>query len=131
MEINRTTLKEIRNHIQSKLDELDLGLKLELGNCSYSTDYATFKLNIQVEGGKSKEEQELEQVAMMRGLDLTKIWNEGSKQFKLHGYKTRARKNPFIVIDIKTQTEYVINDKVAAKYFSKEKTNVVQLKCNG
>ena len=131
MEINRTTLKEIRNHIQSKLDELDLGLKLELGNCSYSTDYATFKLNIQVEGGKSKEEQELEQVAMMRGLDLTKIWNEGSKQFKLHGYKTRARKKPFIVIDIKTQTEYVINDKVAEKYFSKEKTNVVQLKCNG
>ena len=42
MELNKVTLKEIRTQIQSKLNELDLGLKLELGNCSYDTDNATF-----------------------------------------------------------------------------------------
>ena len=78
MELNKVTLKEIRTQIQSKLNELDLGLKLELGNCSYDTDNATFKLNVQVEGGKSKIEQDLEMIAPIRCLDLTKIWNEGT-----------------------------------------------------
>lgn len=28
----------------------------------------------------------------MNGLDLDKAWKEGTHIFKLHGYKTRARK---------------------------------------
>ena len=128
MELNKTTLKEIRVKIQSKLNELDLGLKLELGNCSYDTDNATFKLNVQVEGGKSKIEQDLEMIASIRGLDLTKIWNEGTHKFRLHGFKNRARKNPFIIIDTLTQKQYVINDRVAEMQFSKEKSNVILMK---
>ena len=128
MELNKTTLKEIRVKIQSKLNELDLGLKLELGNCSYDTDNATFKLNVQVEGGKSKIEQDLEMIASIRGLDLTKIWNEGTHKFKLHGFKNRARKNPFVIIDTLTQKQYVINDRVAEMQFSKEKSNVILMK---
>ena len=128
MELNKTILKEIRVQIQSKLDELDLGLKLDLGNCSFSTDNATFKLNVLVEGGKTRVEQDLEMVASMRGLDLTKIWNEGSHVFKLHGYKSRARKNPFVIVDTLTQKQYVISDKVAERHFSKEKSNVIDLK---
>ena len=128
MELNKTILKEIRVQIQSKLDELDLGLKLDLGNCSFSTDNATFKLNVLVEGGKTRVEQDLEMVASMRGLDLEKTWNEGSHVFKLHGYKSRARKNPFVIVDTLTQKQYVISDKVAERHFSKEKSNVIDLK---
>tara|TARA_R100000742_G_C4220988_1_gene44786 strand:- start:71 stop:487 length:417 start_codon:yes stop_codon:yes gene_type:complete len=128
MELNKVTLKEIRTQIQSKLNELDLGLKLELGNCSYDTDNATFKLNVQVEGGKSKAEQDLEMIAPIRCLDLTKIWNEGTHKFRLHGFNNRARKNPFVIIDILTQKQYVISDKVAERQFSKEMSNVIQMK---
>ena len=131
MELNKTILKEIRVQIQSKLDELDLGLKLDLGNCSYSTDYATFKLNVQVEGGKSKIEKDLEMIASIRGLDLTKIWNEGTRKFKLHGFKNRSRKNPFVIVDTLTQKQYVINDKIAERHFSKENSNVIQMKKSG
>ena len=128
MELNKITLKEIRVKIQSKLDELDLGLKLDLGNCSFSTDNATFKLNVLVEGGKTRAEQDLEMIASIRGLDLTKIWNEGTHKFKLHGFKNRARKNPFVIIDTLTQKQYVINDRVAERQFSKEMSNVIQMK---
>jgi len=128
MELNKVTLKEIRVKIQSKLDELDLGLKLDLGNCSFSTDNATFKLNVLVDGGKTRVEQDLEMVANIRGLDLDKTWNEGAHVFKLHGYKSRARKNPFVIVDTLTQKQYVISDKVAERHFSKEKSNVIDLK---
>ena len=128
MELNKVTLKEIRTQIQSKLNELDLGLKLELGNCSYDTDNATFKLNVLVEGGKTKAEQDLEMIASIRGLDLTKIWSEGTHKFKLNGFKNRARNKPFVIIDILTQKQYVISDKVAERQFSKEMSNVIQMK---
>jgi hypothetical protein len=131
MELNKTTLKEIRVQIQAKLNELDLGLKLDLGNCTFSTDNATFKLNVLVEGGKSKVEQDLEMIASIRGLDLTKIWNEGTHKFRLHGFKNRARKNPFVIIDTLTQKQYVINDRVAERQFSKEKSNVLEMKLGG
>ena len=105
MELNKTTLKEIRVQIQAKLNELDLGLKLDLGNCTFSTDNATFKLNVLVEGGKTKIEKDLEMIANIRGLDLTKIWNEGTRKFKLHGFKNRSRKNPFVIVDTLTQKQ--------------------------
>ena len=67
-------------------------------------------------------------VANIRGLDLDKTWNEGAHVFKLHGYKSRARKNPFVIVDTLTQKQYVISDKVAERHFSKEKSNVIDLK---
>ena len=60
MQLNKATLKQVRNKVQSKLDELDLAVKFELGHCTYDSDgqYATFKLNVLVEGGKSKEQKD-------------------------------------------------------------------------
>tara|TARA_R100001443_G_scaffold35671_1_gene49482 strand:+ start:112 stop:507 length:396 start_codon:yes stop_codon:yes gene_type:complete len=131
MELNKLVLKEMRKSIQDKLDELDFNVKFSLGNCTYDTDYATFKLNVQVEGGKSKIEKDLEMIANIRGLDLTKIWNEGTRKFKLHGFKNRSRKNPFVIVDTLTKKQYVINDKIAERHFSKENSNVIEMKKSG
>ena len=127
MQLNKATLKQVRNKVQSQLDELDLAVKFELGHCTYDTDgqYATFKLNVLVEGGKSKEQKDLEWYAKMNGLDLDKAWKEGTHIFKLHGYKTRARKNPYIIRDTLTNKEYVISEQVAERHFKVEKQSEV------
>ena len=53
MSLNKNLLQEYRNKIQAKLDELDLDVELNIGNCSYGESHATFKLELQVKGGDS------------------------------------------------------------------------------
>tara|TARA_R100001440_G_scaffold72950_1_gene97137 strand:+ start:910 stop:1299 length:390 start_codon:yes stop_codon:yes gene_type:complete len=127
MSLNKIKLNEIRKEIEQKFFELDcagIGVELKLGNCSYSDTHATFKLEVQVKGGDTKEMSDLKQISSYRNLDLDKVYIEGRHHFKLVGWKSRARKKPFIVKDIKTDSQYVISEDVCDKWFKKLKEKV-------
>ena len=129
MSLNKIKLKEIREKIEQKFFELDcagLDVELKLGNCSYNDTYATFKLEVQVKGGDTKEMSDLKQISKYRNLDLDKVYIDGRHHFKLVGWKSRARKNPFIVKDIKTDSQYVIGEDVCDKRFKRPKEIVNQ-----
>ena len=117
MKLNKNNLKVIRNEIQAKLDELDLGLKLDLGNCSFNEDNATFKLKVLVNGGKTQEQKDLESIAKIYNLDTSKV----VKGYQLWGYKTRSPKRPFMVI--KDNQRYIITKEQAEKMFKMEQVN--------
>ena len=89
----------------------------ELGNCSYSGGEATFKLKVLIKGGKSIEEQDLEQMARLDALDTDKTATIGGKPCKLVGYKAKARKLPWIIENLTDGSRYVIDDYTAKKYY--------------
>ena len=119
MKLNKENINVFRNQIQDKLNELDIGLKLNLGNCTFTDENATFKLDIVIEGGKSKEQQDLVAIADIYKLDTTIT----VKGFKLVGYKSRSSKKPFIVSKVGTDDRFIISTRQAEDFFKKEIAN--------
>jgi hypothetical protein len=119
MHLNKNNLKVIRNEIQAKLNELDLGLKLDLGNCSFNEDNATFKLKVLVNGGKTQEQKDLESIANIYNLDTSKVVNG----YQLWGYKTRSPKRPFMITKLGDNLRYIITQKQAEDMFKMEQVN--------
>ena len=121
----KPVLRELRNQLQTLLDGTKYigtaqGLNdytFELGNCSYSGGEATFKLKVLIKGGKSIEEQDLEQMARLDALDTDKTATIGGKPCKLVGYKAKARKLPWIIEKLTDGSRYVIDDYTAKKYY--------------
>ena len=129
MNLTKDLLRRIRTRIQGELSKVEeeLNITLTLGNCSYSSNRAKFQLELLTEGGKSKEQEDLENMAQYLNLDLDKIAEEGKDNYKLWGYKSRARKNPFIIESVNNQKRYVISESHAVRLFQKEKPRVGEL----
>ena len=119
MSLDKVKLKELRKVINSKLQELNEGVTLELGNCSFRDSHATFKLEVQVKGGDSKRMSDLTQIAGHMNLDLDKIYINGAQHFNLAGWKSRARSKPFIVQCQNSLQEFVIDNDTCDKWFQK------------
>ena len=121
----KPVLRELRNQLQTLLDGTKYigtaqGLNdytFEVGNCSYSGGEATFKLKVLIKGGKSVEEQDLEQMARLDALDTDKTATIGGKPCKLVGYKAKARKLPWVIENLTDGSRYVIDDYTAKKYY--------------
>jgi|TARA_R100000084_G_C4648375_1_gene148124 hypothetical protein len=123
---NKQTLRTLREQIENALkDRVVLEeLVFELGSCSYDRDgsNATFKLNVRVKGAKTREEKQLNSFADLDEIDINKTWTEGTREFKLCGYNTKAPKFPYLMKDINssgTQT-YKIGTSTAKRWFAKE-----------
>jgi hypothetical protein len=114
----KPVLRELRSQLDAILKSNGIdGYTFEVGNCSYSGGEATFKLKVLIEGGKSIEEQDLEQMARLDALDTDKTATIGGKPCKLVGYKAKARKLPWIIENLTDGSRYVIDDYTAKKYY--------------
>ncbi len=119
MLLNRKIVKEMRLVLQDKLIDLD-NFEVEVGGANFSDTEVTFKVNLRIKGAKSQSEKELEDWAGIYKLDLDKIARLDGKEFKLSGYRRKARKKPFLIKDLQNGGEYIIDDDTAKKYFAKE-----------
>ena len=119
MLLNRKIVKEMRLVLQDKLTDLD-NFEVEVGSANFSDTEVTFKVNLRIKGAKSQSEKELEDWAGIYKLDLNKVARLDGKEFKLSGYRRRARKKPFLIKDLQNGGEYIISDDIAKKYFAKE-----------
>ena len=125
--IGRKGAKLIREELEEILTEplRNLGLRFELGSGGYDDDSVKFNgFRISTLDALTKEQKDLkhelkdrESIDWMLSLDAERIVQEGSRSYKLHGYRNRARKNPFIIIDTKTQSEYLISENEAERLF--------------
>lgn len=114
----KPVLRELRNQLDAILESSGIdGYTFEVGNCSYSGGEATFKLKVLIKGGKSVEEQDLEQMAELSDLDTTKIATLQGMKVSLVGYNSKARKRPWIIQDLTTAKRYVLDDYQAKKHF--------------
>ena len=80
----------------------------------------TFKVVLKKEGALSKEAKDLVGMAGLHDLDINKIGTNGLNTYSLVGYKSRARKNPWIIQNLTKGGDYVIDTDTAKKLFSRE-----------
>ena len=121
MKFDKPTARKIRAAMQEALDKADVnGVTIEVGNCSYSGGEATYKVKVLLDGAKSKEEQDLEQMANLIGLNTYKIATLQGMRVSLVSYNSRARKRPWVVQDLTTVKKYIIDDDTAKRLFGAE-----------
>ena len=129
---NKQTLKTLREFINKALQDMrghnqiimSTMYDFELGSCSYDRDgsNATCKLNVRVKGAKTREEKQLNTFADLDDIDINKTWTEGTREFKLCGYNTKAPKFPYLMKDINSSGSqtYKIGTSTAKRWFPKE-----------
>ena len=120
MLLNRTHVKNLRKVLENKLRGSMDNFIVEVGGASFNDTEVTFKVNLRMEGAKSQSEKDLEDFASMDGLHLTKVATLDGKEFKLSGFRRKARTKPYLIQEQTGGGEYIITTDTAKRYFAKE-----------
>ena len=120
MLLNRTNVKNLRKVLENKLRGSMDNFIVEVGSANFNDTEVTFKVNLRMKGAKSQSEKDLEDFASMDGLDLTKIATLDGKEFKLSGFRRKARTKPYLIQEQTGGGEYIITTDTAKRYFAKE-----------
>ena len=120
MLLNRTHVKNLRKVLENKLNGSMDNFIVEVGSANFNDTEVTFKVNLRMKGAKSQSEKDLEDFASIDGLDLTKVATLDGKEFKLSGFRRKARTKPYLIQDQKGGGEYIITTDTAKRYFGKE-----------
>ena len=116
----RSMLTNLRSVLQSTLDKADFdNMTIDVGNCSYTGGEATFKVKCILKGAKTREQIDLEYYADLHGIDTTAIAKLQGEDMSIVGYKSRARKKPWILQRLRDGAEFVCDDNLAKKFFKK------------
>jgi len=116
----RPMLTNLRSVLQSTLDKADFdNMTIDVGNCSYTGGEATFKVKCILKGAKTREQIDLEYYADLHGIDTTAIAKLQGEDMSIIGYKSRARKKPWILQRLRDGAEFVCDDNLAKKFFKK------------
>ena len=112
-----TLRKQMQNALNLFADRTDM--TIDVGNCKYSGGQATFQVKCLIKGAKTREQQDLEFYAKLEGIDTTAIAKLQGEDMSIVGYKSRARKNKWILQRLRDGAEFVCNDHVAKQFFKK------------
>lgn len=116
----RQQLNLLRTSMQIALDQYDFGeMEVDVGNCSYTGGEATFKVKCILKGAKTREQIDLEYYADLHGIDTTAIAKLQGEDMSIIGYKSRARKKPWILQRLRDGAEFVCDDNLAKRHFKK------------
>ena len=124
-QFTRSQLNSLRKQLQAALDgALDTenitgDITIEVGNCTYRGGEATFKVKCLVEGAKTREQEDLEFYAELHKLALTAVEKLMGEDMQLSGYKSRARKKPWILKRLRDGAEFVADTNLVEKFFKK------------
>ena len=119
-EFSRQQLNDLRNQLQSALDGADLpNITIDVGNCRYSGGEAKFQVKCTLEGAKTREMIDLEYYADLYNIDINKTAKLQGEDMKLSGYKSRARKKPFVLQRLRDGAAFVCTSHVAEQFFKK------------
>ena len=119
-QFTRQQLNLLRTSMQTALDQYDFGeMEVDVGNCSYTGGEATFKVKCILKGAKTREQIDLEYYADLHGIDTTAIAKLQGEDMSIIGYKSRARKKPWILQRLRDGAEFVCDDNLAKRHFKK------------
>ena len=120
-EFTKSQLDTLRKQMQNALkmfgDKADM--TIEVGNCKYSGGEATFQVKCLLKGAKTREQQDLEFYAELHGIDTTAIAKLQGEDMSIVGYKTRARKKPWILQRLRDGAEFVAGDNLVKQFYKK------------
>ena len=122
-------LKDLHNEMQKALekmqDETWGGVTFKVDSCTYRGGEATFKVKVLLDGAETKEKKDLKKMAILSRLDTSKVHDYHDHRsvryrMQLVGYKTKAKKMPWIVEDRLSGKEYKLTDTQARQWFEYE-----------
>ena len=120
-EFTKSQLDTLRKQMQNALkmfgDKADM--TIEVGNCRYSGGQATFQVKCLLKGAKTREQQDLEFYAELHDIDTTAIAKLQGEDMSIVGYKTRARKKPWILQRLRDGAEFVAGDNLVKQFYKK------------
>jgi hypothetical protein len=118
MKFDKATARKIHELMQKALEDADIdGVTMSVGNCSFTEGEATYKVKVLLDGGKSKEQTDLEQMSTLMSLDTSKIATLEGMKVSLVGYNSKARKRPWIIQNLTTAQKYILDDDTAKRLF--------------
>ena len=124
-QFTRSQLNSLRKQLQAALDgaidteNITGDITIDVGNCSYTGGEATFKVKCILKGAKTREQIDLEYYAELQGIDTTAIAKLQGEDMSIIGYKSRARKKPWILQRLRDGAEFVCSDQTAKAFFKK------------
>ena len=124
-EFSRSQLNELRKQLQAALDgavdteNITSDITIHVGNCSYAGGEATFKVKCTLKGAKTREQIDLEYYAELHQIDTTAIAKLQGEDMSIIGYKSRARKKPWILQRLRDGAEFVAGDNLVQQFFKK------------
>jgi len=124
--MNKLEAKKIRELLNKTLEPVlkEQGYTIEIGNAGYSNDEIKFNnIIIAEQGVMPKAERDLlDQITFLTEIKNKKLLKKDTVttidgvEYTLTGYRPRASKRPYIIIDNKNN-EYVITEKEALQHF--------------
>ncbi len=116
--MNKQEAKLLRKELNKVLDKFDVGYTVEVGNATFNDHDVTFKVTIAPQGTLTKQERDLAEYASLYELDTNKIAELHDGKYSLVGFSANARKRPFIIQNLLSETQYVIDLEQAQKHFA-------------
>ena len=125
--LNKQTVKELRNTLQNFIDHklsevaswVEDGYDIKVGNASFDSQEVTFKLTLRIKGVESKESMDLDRFAYLYDVVPQKVANVHGIDYKLVGYRVKARTKPFIVLNLQNNQEYIFTEDMGKRFFGK------------
>ena len=126
--MNLQSAKQIRVVLNSILKDNEIlkqnNINVNVGKCIYNDDIATYKVEVNIIGAKSKKEVLLQRQKdhledILNNSDEIQLESKDGK-YKLIGYKSQNKKYPYIIEDIpKNDKSYKISHQQMRNLFAK------------
>ena len=117
--IGRKEINKLEPEILDALKPLNekYGVSFRFDGGTIYEGYFNMKITVLLDGAKTIDQKMFDQQVELHKLDTKQIWKIEDKEFRLSGYRPKATKNCFIITDIKTGKECVINLQTALSFF--------------
>tara|TARA_E500000178_G_scaffold345333_1_gene395013 strand:+ start:684 stop:1079 length:396 start_codon:yes stop_codon:yes gene_type:complete len=123
--IDKKTCQVLRNELQRIIEEskdydsLNNQFDIKVGNASFDSQEVTFKLTLRLKNAESKESMDLNRYADLYNVEPQKVADVHGIKYKLVGFRVKARKQPFIVLNLTNNKEYLFTEDLGRKHFKK------------
>ena len=106
--------------VEEDLKALDDNYDITVGNASFDNYEVTFKLTLRAKNVESKESMDLNRFAYLYDVVPQKVADVHGIKYKLVGFRVKARKQPFIVLNLTNNKEYLFTEDMGKRFFGKE-----------
>ena len=118
--MDKREAQKLREELNKVLKSFDSDYQAIVGNCTYNSFDANFKVSFSKKGTLSKEERDLAYYSELDDVDPTRIGDLPDGQYSMIGYREKAKKNTYIIKKLPSGDDYVIDRYMARKYFGKQ-----------
>ena len=124
--IDKKTCQVLREELQRVIEEskdydsLNKQFDIKVGNASFDSHEVTFKLTLRLKNVESKYSMDLDRYADLYNVEPQKVADVHGIKYKLVGFRVKARKQPFIVLNLTNNKEYLFTEDMGKRFFGKE-----------